>query len=94
MYEPAIVIDNGSRYTKMGYGGNLEPDILIPTVIADLDNQNNLNVSTKSYEFNYYIGDEAINKKKESNTNQLIYPVKNDIVENWDLMEKYWHKSL
>ena len=78
----------------MGYGGNLEPEIVIPTIIVDLENKNTLNASTKGYEYNYYIGDEAINKKKESNTHKLIYPVKNGIVENWDLMEKYWYKSI
>jgi actin-related protein 3 len=94
MNMPAVVMDNGSRYSKMGYSGNLEPDIVIPTVVADLDNKNTLRASTKSYEYNYYIGDEAINKTKESNTHKLIYPVKNGIVENWDLMEKFWHKCI
>ena len=77
----------------MGYAGNLEP-IIVPTIIVDLENKNTSSASTKSYEYNYYIGDEAINKKKESNTHKLIYPVKNGIVENWDLMEKYWYKSI
>ena len=90
----SIVIDNRSGYSKMGYAVNLEPDIVIPTIIVDLENKNTSSASTKSYEYNYYIGDEAINKKKESNTHKLIYPVKNGIVENWDLMEKYWYKSI
>ena len=78
----------------MGYTGNLDPNIVIPTIIVDSENKNTSSASTKGYEYNYYIGDEAINKKKESNTHKLIYPVKNGIVENWDLMEKYWYKSI
>jgi hypothetical protein len=49
----------------MGYAGNLEP-IIVPTIIVDLENKNTSSASTKSYEYNYYIGDEAINKARES----------------------------
>lgn len=77
----------------MGYGGNLKPDIVIPTVVADLKKSTSKYV-TISDVYDYYIGDEAINKTKESNTHELIYPVKNGIVENWDLMEKFWHKCI
>ena len=94
MDHQAVIMDNGSGYSKLGYAGNWEPDIVIPTVVADLKNKNTSSDLTKSYEYNYYIGDEAINKKKESNTHKLIYPVKNGIVENWDLMEKFWHKCI
>jgi actin-related protein 3 len=31
---PAVVIDNGTGYTKMGYAGNTEPQYIIPTCIA------------------------------------------------------------
>jgi len=31
---PAVVIDNGTGYTKMGYAGNTEPQYIIPTAIA------------------------------------------------------------
>ena len=29
---PAVVIDNGTGYTKMGYAGNDEPQYIVPTV--------------------------------------------------------------
>ena len=32
---PAIIIDNGTGYTKMGYSGNMDPSFMIPTVISD-----------------------------------------------------------
>lgn len=31
---PAVVIDNGTGYTKMGYAGNCEPNYIIPSQIA------------------------------------------------------------
>lgn len=37
MEKPAVVIDNGTGYTKMGYAGNCEPSFIIPSVIATKD---------------------------------------------------------
>jgi len=37
MEKPAVVIDNGTGYTKMGYAGNTEPSFIIPSVIATKD---------------------------------------------------------
>jgi actin-related protein len=34
MEPAAVVIDNGTGYTKMGYAGNMEPSYMIPSVIA------------------------------------------------------------
>ena len=31
-----VVIDNGTGFTKMGYGSNVEPDYIVPTAIANL----------------------------------------------------------
>jgi actin-related protein 3 len=31
---PAVVIDNGTGYTKMGFAGNCEPNFIIPSVIG------------------------------------------------------------
>ena len=90
----AVVIDNGTGFTKMGYSGNLDPDFVIPTAIADLDKKSTLSVSTKNDEYNYFIGEVAINKAKESKNHKLTYPMQNGIIESWDLMEKYWHQSI
>ena len=89
-----VVIDNGTGFTKMGYAGNLDPDFVIPTAIADLDKKSTLSVSTKNDEYNYFIGEQAINKAKESKNHKLTYPMQNGIIESWDLMEKYWHQSI
>ena len=34
MNNPAVVIDNGTGYTKMGYAGNTEPQYILPTLVA------------------------------------------------------------
>ena len=85
----AVVIDNGTGFTKMGYAGNLDPDFVFPTAIADLAKKSNLSVSTKNDEYNYYIGDEALRIQSESNNHVTYYPMQNGIVENWDMMENH-----
>ena len=35
MDTPAMVIDNGTGFTKMGFSGNVDPSIIIPTTIAE-----------------------------------------------------------
>ena len=90
----AVVIDNGTGFTKMGYAGNLDPDFVFPTAIADLAKKSNLSVSTKNDEYNYYIGDEALRIQSESNNHVTYYPMQNGIFDNWDMMEKYWHQSI
>ena len=90
----AVVIDNGTGFTKMGYAGNLDPDFVIPTAIAEIDKKSNLSVSIKNDEYNYYIGEEGINQAKTSKNHKLYYPMQNGIIESWDLMEKYWHQSI
>ena len=90
----SIVIDNGTSFTKIGYSGNIEPDFVIPTVISNVNNKNKSNISSKADEFNFSIGDEAINLLKESKTDKLIYPMRDGLIDNWDLMEKFWFKSI
>ncbi len=90
----SVVIDNGTGFTKMGYAGNLDPDFVFPTAIADLAKKSSLSVSTKNDEYNYYIGDEAVRIAAESQNHTLFYPMQKGIVENWDMMEKYWHQSI
>ena len=94
MEKQAVVIDNGTGFTKMGYAGNLDPDFVIPTAIADLANKSTLSVSTKNDEYNYYIGEQGINISKTSKVHKLTYPMQDGIIDNWDLMEKFWHQSI
>mgnify|MGYP004448473773 CR=1 FL=1 len=94
MENQTVVIDNGTGFTKMGYAGNLDPDFVIPTAIADLANKSTLSVSTKNDEYNYYIGEKGIEISKTSKNHKLTYPMQDGIIDNWDLMEKFWHQSI
>lgn len=87
-----VVIDNGTGYTKMGYAGNPEPTHYIPTVIADHVDKASVQISKLSYDqLDFHIGDEAL---KNSKTHQVIWPISSGIVKDWELMEKFWHRSI
>ncbi len=90
----AVVIDNGTGFTKMGYAGNLDPDFVFPTAIADVAKKTNLSVSTKNDEYNYCIGDDAMEIARKSTKHSLTYPMQDGVIGNWDLMEKFWHQSI
>lgn len=78
----------------MGYAGNLDPDFIIPTAIAELDKKSTLSTSNKNDEFNYAIGYDALNLASDSKEHKLTYPMANGLVNNWDQMEKYWNHSI
>ncbi|KAL4443112.1 hypothetical protein ABPG74_002179 [Tetrahymena malaccensis] len=83
------IIDNGTGYTKMGWGGNIEPTYDIPTVISDNSDKNSVQVS-KNYneQLDFCIGHDALNQQVKT------YPMKSGIVTDWTLMEKFWQKSI
>ncbi|KAJ7945480.1 Actin-related protein [Quillaja saponaria] len=84
---PAVVIDNGTGYTKMGFAGNVEPCFIVPTVVAV--NESFLNQSRTSSKANwlaqhsagvmadldFFIGEEALSKSRSSSTYNLSYPI-------------------
>merc|ERR1711990_702070 len=39
----------------------------------------------------FWIGDKAVEMKQ---THNLTYPVRSAIIEDWELMEKFWHRCL
>ncbi|CAD8081161.1 unnamed protein product [Paramecium sonneborni] len=86
------VIDNGTGFTKMGWAGNTEPQFDIPTVVADHQEKQKVQISKNTNDnLDYYIGYEAYDYTKSHN---IFYPMKSGIIENWDLMEKFWHRSI
>ncbi|KAL7717114.1 actin [Entamoeba marina] len=88
---PAVVLDNGTGYTKIGYAGNTEPSYLIPSLIA-VDGKADLSVASKSTEdFDFYIGAEAENAPKSYTK---TFPLKHGLIENWTLMEMYWEQAI
>jgi actin-related protein 3 len=90
MEPPTVVIDNGTGYTKMGYAGNVDPSYIIPSIIATRDKKHNNNKMLIN-DLDYYIGDEA--KKPPINYNPS-YLLRSGQVEDWEGIEKYWHKSI
>ena len=88
---PAVVLDNGTGYTKIGYAGNEEPSYLIPSLIA-VDSKADLSVASKSTEdFDFFIGEEAENAPKSYTKS---FPLKHGLIENWTLMEMYWEQAI
>lgn len=102
--ETAVVIDNGSGYTKMGYAGNNEPQFIIPTgnylsfmsIVIWLTNFSAIAVrETPGYQPDYkdfYIGDEAFSPAAANYS--VKYPVRHGVVNDWTLMERYMSASI
>jgi len=91
---PAVVIDVGTGYTKMGYASNWEPQYIIPSVIATNDEKakNQTAAQKKGAEdLDFFIGDEAF---ANSHTYQVNYPVRHGQIESWDLIEKFWEQCI
>jgi actin-related protein 3 len=93
MRQPACVIDNGTGYTKMGFAGNTEPQYIIPSAIAVKESAK---VGGKATSFkgvddlDFHIGDEAIDRP----TYGTKWPIRHGIVEDWDLMERFWEQCI
>jgi len=87
-----VVLDNGTGYTKMGYAGNVEPNYIVPTLIAVLaDSKKKPGDKTKIYDLDYMIGAEATVKNQDYN---IDYPIRHGIIDNWDNMERYWARCI
>ncbi|XP_073002845.1 actin-related protein 3-like isoform X2 [Typha latifolia] len=101
---PAVVIDNGSGYSKLGFSGNSEPSFTIPTAVAV--NESFLNQSDSSSNGNsiaqynagimadldFFIGEEALSHS--SGIYNVNYPIHHGQVQNWDTMEKFWQQCI
>lgn len=92
---PAVVIDNGTGYTKMGYAGNTEPQYIIPSCIAiketaKVGDQAIRRLGKGVEDLDFYIGDEAL----EQPTYAAKWPIRHGIVEDWDLMERFMEQVI
>lgn len=95
---PAVVIDIGSGYTKMGFAGNIEPQFVIPTCVANSAKKAGGVVSSHAQatgvaEMDFYIGDEAY-ARKDSDRYLLSYPVTKGRIEHWDDMERFLQQAI
>ncbi|KAM7487228.1 hypothetical protein LguiB_024712 [Lonicera macranthoides] len=104
---PAVVIDNGTGYSKMGFAGNVEPCFTLPTVVAVNEsflNQPRSSVKASNWvlqhnagvmaDLDFFIGDEAISKSRSSTTHNLTFPIRQGQVDNWDAMERFWQQCI
>eukprot|EP01089_Gocevia_fonbrunei_P001603 TRINITY_DN1148_c0_g1_i1.p1 TRINITY_DN1148_c0_g1~~TRINITY_DN1148_c0_g1_i1.p1 ORF type:complete len:437 (-),score=118.48 TRINITY_DN1148_c0_g1_i1:120-1430(-) len=106
---PAVVIDNGTGYTKMGYAGNTEPQYIIPTCIANPGaptagggpaSGRGSGAGTAG------AGGKKIAKIDDldffigdealanSKTYGISYPVRHGQVDNWTHMEQFWEQAI
>jgi actin-related protein 3 len=103
---PAVVIDNGTGYTKMGYAGNTEPQYIIPTAIACKGAAQKAPAAATTAggaaaggggsakniaDLDFFIGDEAYENSK---VYQVTMPVRHGQVENWTHMEQFWEHCI
>ena len=65
MSTPAVVIDNGTGYTKMGYAGNCEPSFIIPSLLGTKEPSKCAKSWKGVEDLDYWIGDEAAQRSAE-----------------------------
>jgi len=92
---PAVVIDNGTGYTKMGYAGNTEPNFIMPSCIAikesaKVGDQAIRRLGKGVEDLDFFIGDEAL----DATSYAVKWPIRHGIVEDWDLMERFWEQAI
>lgn len=90
MSRPAVILDNGTGFTKMGYAGNTEPNFIVPSLISTVVEQAGVRASDVQ-DLDFFIGAEAVQKRANYNVD---YPIREGIVSNWDNMEKYWQRCI
>eukprot|EP01125_Pyxidicula_operculata_P002108 TRINITY_DN12053_c0_g1_i1.p1 TRINITY_DN12053_c0_g1~~TRINITY_DN12053_c0_g1_i1.p1 ORF type:complete len:412 (-),score=102.27 TRINITY_DN12053_c0_g1_i1:49-1284(-) len=88
---PAVVIDNGTGYTKMGYATNSEPSFIVPTAISTKGDASKTAKVGDIDDLDFHIGDDALTMSK---TYALNYPVRKGQVDNWTQMEQLWQHCI
>lgn len=80
-----IVIDNGSGVVKAGFGGDLQPSVVFPSIIGYPKSESQM-VGINNNK-SCFIGDEAQQKRGIC---KIFYPIAHGMIENWDDMRKIW----
>lgn len=105
MGTPAVVMDNGTGLTKLGFAGNDSPSYVFPTAISTSTSTTSRTtkgastsasfLSTKRglEDLDFFIGDEALSAATGPNYS-LSYPIRHGQIENWDHMERFWENSI
>lgn len=79
----------------MGYAGNTEPQFIMPSCIAikesaKVGDQAIRRLGKGVEDLDFYIGDEAL----DSTSYSVKWPIRHGIVEDWDLMERFWEQAI
>jgi len=105
---PAVVIDNGTGYTKMGYAGNCEPNYIIPSQIA-VKEAPSAGGTRGGFSGGAASAPASSGQKKgiedldffigddavaNSKTYAMRNPIKHGQVENWTHMEQFWEHCI
>jgi len=82
----------------MGYAGNIEPQFVVPTCVANAARgSRGVHISQSqgmtSPDNDFYIGEEAY-LRKDSPLHLLSYPVQRGRIEKWDDMERFMHQAI
>jgi actin-related protein 4 len=93
----AIVIDQGSNWTRIGFGGEDTPKGVIPTYYgrtrnADYDQEVLPDTSERNEAFRYFFGDNNIFTPRAGL--EIETPITNGIVTDWDANERLWKYCL
>ncbi|RUP45573.1 actin family [Jimgerdemannia flammicorona] len=106
---PPIVIDNGTGYSKIGYGGNDTPSFVFPTAIATRETHASSGGSGPSLPTKpSFLSSNLASKRgiedldffigdeaiQNSKTYALNYPIRHGQIDNWDHMERFWEQSI
>ena len=79
----------------MGFSGNLEPQYIIPTVLATKPEEGGLAGSAAKKDglddLDFHVGDAAFDN---SSTYQINYPIRHGLIDNWDNMERLWQRCI
>lgn len=80
-----LVIDNGSYTIRAGYGGDIEPSCVIPSVVGWV--KGSTSSTNTDGTNNYFIGADSLSC---SSGIVLKRPIENRIITNFDDIEKIW----
>lgn len=86
-----VMLSKFLRYTKMGYAGNVEPQYIIPTVLAAKADEGGIVKQSGVEDLDFFIGDAAF---ANSSTHQVNYPIRQGLIDNWDNMERLWQRCM
>ena len=75
----------------MGYSGNVEPQYIIPTVLATKADEGGVGKRDGVDDLDFHVGDAAF---ANSSTHQVNYPIRHGLIDNWDNMERLWERCM